>query len=77
MPLSQAWEWYEPEILMRRPLDPFLAPQKSNPMEKPAFDVPNFCSGETMLGPSTTEPEIGMQAETGLLYTPLLLNIDC
>lgn len=26
-----------------------------------------------MLGPSTTEPEIGMQAETGPLSTPLFL----
>lgn len=30
-----------------------------------------------MLGLSIIEPEIGMQAETGPLSTPLFLNIDC
>lgn len=45
----------------------FPGPKDQTPVEKPAFDVPNFCSGETMLGPCTAEPEPGMQAETGPL----------
>lgn len=67
MPLLWAWDVDEPEILMRRPLAPFLVPKIKPKWRSQLLMSPNFCSGETMLGPCTAEPEPGMQAETGPL----------
>lgn len=67
--LVRAWDVDEPEILMRRPLAPFLVPKIKPQWRSQLLMSPNLCSGETMLGPCTAEPEPGMQAETG----PLLL----
>lgn len=67
MPLLRAWDVDEPEILMRRPLAPFLVPKIKPQWRSRLLMSPNFCSGETMLGPCTAEPEPGMQAETGPL----------
>lgn len=67
MPLLWAWGVDEPEILMRRPLAPFLVPKIKPQWRSQLLMSPNFCSGETMLGPCTAEPEPGMQTETGPL----------
>lgn len=51
MPLLRAWDVDEPEILMRRPLAPFLVPKIKPQWRSQLLMSPNFCSGETMLGP--------------------------